>query len=253
MREPEDELRAAANRCGELTRLCDVRLLVVEDEVRLAAALERGLRAEGFEVDVAHTGPDGLWRAREGAYAAIVLDLLLPGLNGYVVCRELRASGDRTPVLMLTAKQGEHDEAESLELGADDFLRKPFSFLVLVARLRALIRRATNAPDGVVAVGDLRIDVPKRRCWRGPSEVVLTARELDLLIALARHDGGAASKAELLAEVWGFDFEGDDNIVEVYVGYLRSKIDRPFGRRSLQTVRTIGYRLVDDAEAVVPC
>ena len=224
-----------------------VRVLVVEDEVRLASALQRGLRAEGFEVDVAHTGPDGLWRAREGAYSAIVLDLLLPGLNGYVVCRELRDGGDRTPVLMLTAKQGEHDEAEGLELGADDFLRKPFSFVVLVARLRALIRRSTNAPDGVLAIGDLRIDVPKRRCWRGPSEVVLTARELDLLIALARRDGGAASKPELLAEVWGFDFEGDDNIVEVYVGYLRQKIDRPFGRRSLQTVRTIGYRLVDDA------
>ena len=221
-----------------------VRVLVVEDEVRLASALQRGLRAEGFEVDVAHTGPDGLWRAREGAYSAIVLDLLLPGLNGYVVCRELRDGGDRTPVLMLTAKQG--------ELGADDFLRKPFSFVVLVARLRALIRRSTNAPDGVLAIGDLRIDVPKRRCWRGPSEVVLTARELDLLIALARRDGGAASKPELLAEVWGFDFEGDDNIVEVYVGYLRQKIDRPFGRRSLQTVRTIGYRLVDDVAAPVP-
>ena len=152
---------------------------------------------------------------------------------------------------MLTAKQGEHDEAEGLELGADDFLRKPFSFVVLVARLRALIRRATNAPDGVLAIGDLRIDPEKRRCWRGPSEIVLTARELELLVALARRDGGMATKAELLREVWGFDFDGDDNIVEVYVGYLRTKIDRPFARHSLQTVRTIGYRLVDDAEAVI--
>ena len=224
-----------------------MRLLVIEDEVRLADALARGLRTEGFEVDIAHTGPDGLWRAREGSYAAIVLDILLPGLNGYAVCRELRAGGDRTPVLMLTAKQGEHDEAEGFELGADDFLRKPFSFVVLVARLRALIRRATNAVDGVLAIGDLRIDPDKRRCWRGPSELVLTARELELLVALARRDGGTATKPELLAEVWGFDFDGDDNIVEVYVRYLRTKIDRPFARNSLQTVRTIGYRLVDDA------
>jgi DNA-binding response OmpR family regulator len=226
-----------------------VRVLVVDDEVRLAEAVARGLRAEGFEVDVAHSGPDGLWRAREGAYAAIVLDILLPGLNGFAVCRELRAGGDRTPVLMLTAKQGEHDEAEGLELGADDFLREPFSFLVLVARLRALIRRATNALDGVLAVGDLRVDPEKRRCWRGPSEVVLTARDLDLLVALARRDGGTATKSELLAEVWGFDFTGDDNIVEVYVRYLRTKIDRPFARNSLQTVRTIGYRLIDDEAA----
>ena len=223
-----------------------MRLLVIEDEVRLAEAVARGLRSEGFEVDLAHSGPDGLWRAREGSYSAIVLDILLPGLNGYAVCRELRAGGDRTPVLMLTAKQGEHDEAEGLELGADDFLRKPFSFVVLVARLRALIRRATNAADGVLAIGDLRIDPVKRRCWRGPTELVLTARELELLVALARRDGGTATKPELLAEVWGFDFDGDENIVEVYVGYLRSKIDRPFARNSLQTVRTLGYRLVDD-------
>jgi two-component system, OmpR family, response regulator len=226
-----------------------VRVLVIEDEVRLAEAVARGLRAEGFEVDVAHTGPDGLWRATEGAYAAIVLDILLPGLNGYAVCRELRARGDRTPVLMLTAKQGEHDEAEGLELGADDFLRKPFSFVVLVARLRALVRRATNAPDGVLTIGDLHIEPSRRRCFRGPTELVLTARELDLLVALARRVGGVATKRELLSEVWGFDFDGAENIVEVYVGYLRTKIDRPFGRNSLQTVRTLGYRLVDDVSA----
>jgi len=224
-----------------------MRVLVVEDELRLASAIARGVRAEGFDVDTAHTGPDGLWRAREGAYAAIVLDILLPGLNGYALCRELRSGGDRTPVLMLTAKHGEHDEAEGLDLGADDFLRKPFSFVVLVARLRALIRRATNSVDGVLSVGDLSVDPGKRRSWRGPSEVVLTAREFDLLVALARRDGGVATKPELLTEVWGFEFDGDENIVEVYVGYLRSKIDRPFARASLQTVRTVGYRLVDDA------
>lgn len=226
-----------------------MRVLIVEDEERLAGAIARGLRAEGFEVDTVHTGTDGLWRAREGSYSAIVLDVLLPGLNGFALCRELRVAGNSTPVLMLTAKQGEHDEAEGLDLGADDFLRKPFSFVVLLARLRALIRRSTNTPDGVIAVGDLAVDPTKRRCWRGPSEVVLTAREFDLLVALARRDGGVATKPELMSEVWGFEFDGDENIVEVYVGYLRSKIDRPFARTSLQTVRTLGYRLVDDEPA----
>ena len=169
-------------------------MLVVEDEVRLATAVARGLQAEGFDVDVAHTGPDGLWRAREGSYAAIVLDVLLPGLNGFALCRELRTGGDTTPVLLLTAKQGEHDEAEGLDLGADDFLRKPFSFVVLVARLRALVRRATNAPDGVLSIGDLHLDPTRRRCFRGVTELVLTARELDLLVALARRVGGVATK-----------------------------------------------------------
>src|SRR6478735_8787932 len=155
-----------------------MRVLVVEDEVRLATAVARGLRAEGFEVDLAHTGPDGLWRAREGAYAAIVLDILLPGMNGYAVCRE-----------MLTAKQGEHDEAEGLDLGADDFLRKPFSFVVLLARLRALVRRSAGRLDGTIDIGDLHIDTVRRQCRRGAAEVVLTGRELDLLVALARRDG----------------------------------------------------------------
>ena len=221
-------------------------MLVVDDEVRLAETLARGLRAEGFDVDLAHTGPDGLWRAREGSYAAIVLDVLLPGMNGYAVCRELRAGGSTTPVLMLTAKQGEHDEAEGLDLGADDFLRKPFSFVVLVARLRALLRRASSATDGVHQVGDLRVDTRRRQCRRADREVLLTGRELDLLIALVQRDGGAATKAELLAEVWGYDFDGGDNIVEVYIGYLRNKIDKPFGRASVQTIRTVGYRVVDE-------
>src|SRR6187399_2343831 len=175
-----------------------MRVLVVDDEVRLAQTLARGLRAEGFEVDLAHTGQDGLWRAREGAYAAIILDILLPGMNGYAVCRELRAGGSTTPVLMLTAKQGEHDEAEGLDLGADDFLRKPFSFVVLVARLRALLRRAIGAADGTIAIGDLDVDPRRRTCRRGDTEVVLTAREFDLVVALARRDGGTATKRELL-------------------------------------------------------
>ncbi|HEY4332603.1 MAG TPA: response regulator transcription factor [Ilumatobacteraceae bacterium] len=225
-----------------------MRVLVIDDEVHLAEAIARGLRAEGFEVDLAHTGPEGLWRAGEGIYAAIVLDILLPGKNGFAVCRELRARGDHTPILMLTAKQGEHDEAEGLDLGADDFLRKPFSFVVLVARLHALIRRAAGAPNGVITIGDLEIDTQRRRCRRDDVDIALTAREVDLLIALARRDGATATKAELLAEVWGFDFSGDDNIVEVYVRYLRHKIDKPFGRTSLQTVRTLGYRLVADVD-----
>jgi len=223
-----------------------MRVLVVEDEVRLAEAIGRGLVAEGFEVDLAHTGPEGLWRASEGTYSAIVLDILLPGLNGFAVCRDLRALGDRTPILMLTAKQGEHDEAEGLDLGADDFLRKPFSFVVLVARLHALIRRAAGVAGGVISIGDLLIDTQRRECRRGDIELKLTSRELDLLIALARREGGTATKSELLAEVWGFDFEGDNNIVEVYVRYLRQKLDKPFGRSSLQTIRTLGYRLIDD-------
>src|SRR3954447_13098203 len=160
-----------------------MRVLVVEDEVRLANAIARGLQAEGFDVDVAHTGPDGLWRAREGAYAAIVLDVLLPGLNGFAFCRELRTGGDATPVLLLTAKQGEHDEAEGLDLGADDFLRKPFSFVVLVARLRALVRRASGTADGLLAIGSLQVDTQRRTCRRDGVEVTLTAREFDLLVA----------------------------------------------------------------------
>lgn len=251
--EPESELSDAGGGAFQFRRravtLGDMRVLVVEDEVHLAEAIGRGLTAEGFAVDIAHTGLDGLWRATEGTYAAVLLDILLPGMNGFAVCRELRARGDRTPILMLTAKQGEHDEAEGLDLGADDFLRKPFSFVVLVARVHALIRRAAGAPDGVLTVGDLNIDTQRRQCRRGDTEITLTARELDLLIGLARRDGGTATKAELLAEIWGFDFEGDDNIVEVYVRYLRQKIDKPFSRSSLQTIRTLGYRLVDDIDA----
>jgi two-component system OmpR family response regulator len=223
-----------------------MRVLVVDDEVRLAETVARGLRAEGFEVDLAHTGPDGLWRAREGSYAAIVLDILLPGMNGYAVCRELRASGVTTPVLMLTAKQGEHDEAEGLDLGADDFLRKPFSFVVLLARLRALVRRSAGTADGVLAIGSLQVDTVRRTCRRDGVEVTLTAREFDLLVALARRDGGTATKRELLAEVWGYDFDGGENIVEVYMRYLRNKVDKPFERASLQTIRTLGYRLIDE-------
>jgi DNA-binding response OmpR family regulator len=218
-------------------------VLVIEDEVHLGDVLQRGLQAEGFDVELTHDGLDGLWRARERRYAAIVLDLLLPGMNGFEVCRTLRDEGVGTPILMLTAKRGEYDEAEALDTGADDFLSKPFSFVVLVARLRALARRGASRPPTLVA-GDLVVDPAGRTCHRGDAPVPLTPRELALLTALLRRDGDVAPKHDLLHEVWGDDFDGDANVVEVYVGYLRRKIDAPFGRKTLQTVRGAGYRVV---------
>jgi two-component system, OmpR family, response regulator len=224
-----------------------VRVLVVEDEIHLAQAIAEGLAAEGFDVELSHDGLDGLWRARERPFGAIVLDILLPGMNGYRVCQTLREEGVWTPILMLTAKRGTYDEAEALDTGADDFLSKPFSFMVLVARLRALARRgATPRPRELVA-GDLALDPVYRTCRRGEVPIDLSRREFALLEALLRHADTNVTKAQLLREVWGEDFTGDDNVVEVYVGYLRRKVDLPFGRRSLQTVRAIsGYRLVAD-------
>jgi two-component system, OmpR family, response regulator len=221
-------------------------VLVVEDEVHLGEALARGLGAEGFDVELVHDGLDGLWRARERRYTAIVLDILLPGMNGYEICRTLRADGVWTPILMLTAKNGEYDEAEALDTGADDFLSKPFSYIVLVARLRALARRGGTPRPPVLAAGDLVVDPVTRTCHRGDAAVALTPRELALLSALLRRDGQVAPKGDLLHEVWGDDFAGDANVVEVYVRYLRRKIDVPFGRRTLQTVRGTGYRVVAD-------
>ena len=224
-----------------------VRVLVVEDEVRLAEFIQEGLNAEGFDVEVTHDGLDGLWRARERPYDAIVLDILLPGMNGYKVCRTLREEGVWTPILMLTAKTGEYDEAEALDTGADDFLSKPFSFVVLAARLRALARRGATPRSPELVAGDLTLDPARHTCRRGDVPVELTRREFALLEALVRHAGDNVAKARLLSEVWGDDFDGDDNVVEVYVRYLRRKIDEPFGRRSLQTVRSIsGYRLDPD-------
>jgi two-component system OmpR family response regulator len=223
-----------------------VRVLVVEDEVNLAASLERGLQADGFAVDVVHDGVDGLWRAQEVAYDVIVLDLMLPGMNGFQVCRELRAAEVWTPILILTAKDGELDETEALDTGADDYLTKPFSHLVLVARLRALLRRGAPARPAVIEVGDLRLDPGSRRVWRGDVEVTLTAREMSVLEHLVRHAGQVVSKRDVLDHVWDDDFEGDPNIVEVYVRYLRKKIDIPFGRSSIETVRGSGYRYAAD-------
>jgi two-component system OmpR family response regulator len=223
-----------------------MRVLVVEDEKRLAAGLKKGLEAEGFAADVAQNGTDGLWMARENPYAAIVLDIMLPGMNGYQVCGTLREEGVWTPILMLTAKDGEFDEAEALDTGADDYVTKPFSFVVLVARLRALIRRGAGERPAVLEAGDLRFDPGARQASRGESLVDLTAREMALLEFLLRRKGEVVSKSDILGHVWDYNFEGDPNIVEVYVGHLRSKLDRPFGRTALQTVRGAGYRLAAD-------
>jgi two-component system OmpR family response regulator len=224
----------------------EVRILVAEDEVVLAETIRRGLMAEGFECDVVHDGLDALWRAREHQYASILLDLLLPGMNGFAVCRTLREEANWTPILVLTAKEGEYDEAEALDTGADDFLSKPFSFVVLVARLRALGRRGRVPRPPILRIGSLVLDPYARTCHRAGSEIRLTAREHAVLWCLLRREGGVASKEEIVEEVWGPEFEGDPNIVEVYVGYLRRKVDQPFGVATLQTVRGVGYRIVPD-------
>jgi DNA-binding response OmpR family regulator len=223
-----------------------MRLLVVEDEVRMAQALKLGLEAEGFEIDLAHDGLTGFSMAMEGRYDALVLDILLPGMNGYKVCAEMRAAGNWTPILMLTAKSGEYDEAEALDTGADDFLSKPFSYVVLIARLRALVRRGSGARPVPCQVGDLRLDPATRTCDRGGVAIHLTPREVDLLEALMTRAGEVVSKQELLDRVWGNDSGVDPNVVEVYLGYLRRKIDRPFDRETLQTVRGVGYLLAED-------
>jgi DNA-binding response OmpR family regulator len=223
-----------------------MRILVVEDEERLARSLARGLEADGFAVDVALDGTDGLWMARENDYDALVLDLMLPGVNGFKLCATLRAEEDWTPILMLTAKDGELDEAEALDTGADDYLTKPFSHTVLVARLRALMRRGAPERPAVLSAGDLRLDPASRRCWRGDVEVTLTPREASVLEYLLRHVGAVRSKRDILDHVWDDDFEGDPNIVEVYIRHLRRKLDEPFGRSAFETVRGAGYRVADD-------
>lgn len=223
-----------------------MRVLVVEDEKRLAAGLKKGLEAEGFATDVALNGTDGLWMAREHPYDAIVLDLMLPGINGYRICATLREEGVWTPILMLTAKDGEFDEAEALDTGADDYVTKPFSSIVLIARLRALIRRGAGERPAVLQAGDLRFDPAARRTWRAETPVELTAREMALFEFLMRHSGEVVSKPEILEHVWDYDFEGDPNIVEVYIRHLRNKLDRPFERHAIETVRGAGYRLDAD-------
>ena len=220
-----------------------MRLLLVEDEPTLAGSIRRGLEAEGFAVDHATDGHDGLWRAREGSYDAIVLDIMLPAMNGYEICRTLREEEIWTPILMLTAKDGEYDEADAFELGADDYLRKPFSHVVLVARLRSLARRGSAPRPSSITVGDLELNPATMTCRRGDTPIELTPREFSVLETLLRRSPGVVSKTELLDSVWGVDFDGDPNIVEVYVGYVRRKIDRPFGTETVRTVRGVGYQV----------
>ncbi|MEO3807641.1 response regulator transcription factor [Sphaerisporangium sp. B11E5] len=222
-----------------------MRVLVVEDERRMAAALRRGLQAEGFAVDLAHDGEDGLHLAREGDYDAVVLDIMLPGLSGYKVCERLRAEENWVPILMLSAKDGEYDLADGLDLGADDYLTKPFSYVVLVARLRALMRRGARRRPAVLRAGDLALDPAARTVTRGGEPIELTPREFGLLEYLLRRPGEVVSKTEILEHVWD-TYDTDPNVVEVYVGYLRRKIDAPFGRTTLRTVRGAGYRLSGD-------
>ncbi|EFL23163.1 transcriptional regulatory protein PcoR [Streptomyces himastatinicus ATCC 53653] len=216
-----------------------MRLLIVEDERRLALSLAKGLRAEGFAVDVVHDGREGLHRAQEGTYDLIVLDIMLPGMNGYRVCGALRAAGHEVPILMLTAKDGEYDEAEGLDTGADDYLTKPFSYVVLVARVRALLRRRGSGASPVVRVGALAVDRGARRVERDGDEVSLTAKEFSVLEHLAMNGGDVCSKADILEHVWDFAYDGDPNIVEVYVSALRRKLGPGF----IETVRGAGYRL----------
>ncbi len=219
---------------------------MVEDETVLAETLRRGLTAEGFSVDVAHDGHEGFWRARELDYDVLVLDLMLPLRNGYEVCRDLRAAGVWTPVLVLSAKDGEYDQVDALDLGADDFLGKPFSFPVLVAHLRALVRRGAPERPVELTAGDLRLDPTSRRVHRGDVPIELTAREFALLHHLMRHRDEVVSKARILDAVWDPLACTDPNVVEVYVRYLRRKIDVPFGRAAIQTLRGAGYRLAAD-------
>ncbi|MEU1550609.1 response regulator transcription factor [Nocardia sp. NPDC005745] len=222
-----------------------MRVLVVEDEPRLAQLLRRGLETEGAVVQLADTGTDGLWWAVEDDFDVIVLDIMLPGLSGYEVLRRLRGQDVTTPVLMLTAKDGDYDQVDAFDLGADDYLSKPFSFVVLVARLRALLRRRSPQQPVALTAGDLVLDPARRVVCRGQTGISLTAREFGLLEFLLRNKGIALSKAQILRSVWDAHYDGPENVVEVYVGYLRRKIDTPFGCDSIETLRGVGYRLID--------
>lgn len=226
-------------------RMEGVRILVVEDETLIAKAIRTGLEAEGYSVDVVDNGIDGLWQATEESYEAIILDLMLPGMSGFKVCTELRAAGVTTPIMMLTAKDGEFDQAEGLDSGADDYVTKPFSFVVLLARLRALIRRGPSERPSVLTAGDLSLDPAERICRRGDDIIDLTPREFGLLRYLMHRVGEPVSKNDLIEHVWA-DEVLEPTVVQVYIGYLRRKIDEPFDRSSIETIRGFGYRLAAD-------
>lgn len=220
-----------------------MRVLVVEDEARMARLLKRGLEEEGHAVDVGTDGPEGLWLATENRYAAIVLDVMLPGFDGFELCRKLRAAGDWTPVLMLTARDAVDDRVRGLDAGADDYLVKPFSLLELGARLRALARRDDRARPAILSEGDLRLDPAAKRAWRGQAELALSPKEFTLLEFFLRHPGIVLTRSQILEAAWDFAYDGTSNVVDQYVTYLRRKIDVPFGRHDIETVRGMGYRL----------
>ncbi|MBS1869313.1 MAG: response regulator transcription factor [Actinobacteria bacterium] len=224
-----------------------MRVLVVEDDVRLASVLRRGLAAEGIAADVVTRGEDAVWRAASAGYAAIVLDVMLPGIDGFETCRRLRAAQVWTPILMLTARDAVADRVAGLNAGADDYMVKPFSFEELLARVRALDRRGARPRPAVLAVGDLRLDPVAHRAWRGAREIALSAREVAILEAFMRRAGEVVSRYDLLDAVWDGAFEHRSNVVDVAVRRLREKVDRPFDVESIQTVRGAGYRLCDPA------
>jgi two-component system, OmpR family, response regulator len=224
-----------------------MRILIVEDEPKMAGLLRRGLTEEGHAVDVAHTGDEALWMAEAVDYDAIVLDLMLPGVDGIEVCRRWRAGGVTAPVLMLTARDAVEDRVAGLDAGADDYLPKPFSFAELLARLRALVRRGATQRSPVLEVGDLRLDPATRQVWRGDTEIHLSGKEYALLETFMRRPGEVLSRFQLLEHAWDDAYENRSNVVDVYIRYLRDRIDRPFGRSTLQTVRGAGYRLRVDA------
>lgn len=228
-----------------------MKILLVEDEQRLALSLRKGLMADGYGIEIAGDGEQGLWMARSQPFDAIVLDIMLPKMNGYAVCAALREENNWTPILMLTAKDGEHDIAEALDTGADDYLTKPFSLVVLGARLRALTRRGATERPATLTVDDLTLDPSRRRCARNGQPIALTPKEFNILEFLMRRSGQAVSKAEILAHAWDFAYDGDPNIVEVYISALRKKIDARFGRQSLRTVWGIGYELSSNDTSTV--
>jgi DNA-binding response OmpR family regulator len=223
-----------------------MRALVVEDEPGLAETLRRGLSSDGFAVQVVHNGEDAIWAATENVFDVMVLDIMLPKVNGYEVVERLRAAGNWTPILMLTAKDGDYDQTDAFDLGADDYLTKPFSFIVLTARLRALIRRGAPERPVVLTAGDLRLDPARRRVERGETLLSLTPREFAVLEYLFQHLGDVVTKSQIMDAVWDPAFDGEPNIVEVYIRYLRRKIDLPFGRGAIETLRGMGYRLDPD-------
>ena len=223
-----------------------MRALIVEDETKMATLIRRGLVEEGYAADVARTGEDAIWMAGSAPYDVIILDVMLPGMDGFEVCRKLRGDGVWSPVLMLTARDGVEDRIAGLDSGADDYLTKPFSFAELLARLRALTRRGLTERDTVLEAGSLRLDPARRQVWRGDVEVALSAKEFALLETLMRHPGEVLTRLDLLEHAWDYGYENRSNVIDVYVRYLRAKVDRPFGLSSIETVRGVGYRLRAD-------